>query len=313
MALIRYTVIRFFGLIISLFVILSIVFFATRFAQLKHWSFPLDFPEQIEFVKNEYIRFIQNVFTRWDWGSSDGVPVWDLLKDTAPITLKLNLIAFAIYFTFGITLGFLTAFKAHTWFDKIMSFPVLVLGSIPSFIWIFLFIILFGYTLGWLPPRPPSVEEPMYWRLAGWVMPVGALVLAPLAKFTGMMRNELVDNFDADYLLLLRTKGLSRRQTMLRHSIRDSFVPIMPEIVPTFVFVMVGSFFVEMIYNMKGVSTLLFDAMFHPMIDFYYISIDTPMVVMICAFYATITLLFTFLVDVMYAVVDPRIRIGVRK
>ena len=87
----------------------------------------------------------------------------------------------------------------------------------------------------------------------------------------------------------------------------------MPEIAPTFVFVIVGSFFVEMIYNMSGVATLLFRSMFRPGGGFYYIAINTPMTVMICTFYATITLFFIFLMDILYAIVDPRIRIGKKK
>ena len=313
MKLLRYTVSRLFAMAFSLLIIITIVFVATRFAQMKHWSFPFSFSEQVMIIKDEYIFFIRNLLTSWNWGSSSGEPVWETLKEKAPLTLKLNFIAFLIYFPIGITIGVFRALKKDSLFDRMLGAPLLVFGSIPSFIWIFVFILFFGYTMNWLPPQPPIAEDPLYWRLAGWVMPVGALALSPLAKYAILMRNELTENFYQDYLLLLRTKGLSKGQVFRKHLIRDSFVPIMPEIIPTFVFVMIGSFFVEMIYNLKGVATLLFDSMFHPMIDFYFISIDTPMVVMICAFYAFITLFFSFIVDVAYAIIDPRIRVGIKR
>ncbi len=313
MELIRYIIIRFFWMIFTLFLFMSVLFFATRIAHLNVWFGGLEFPDNFYFVRDEYVAFLRSIITEWDWGMVEGKPVWDSLIENAPITLKLNLIAFGFYFLFGIFMGYFTALKAYSLFDKLMNALFLVVGSIPSFIWIFLLIMFFGYTFPILPPQPPSVEAPLYWRIAGWVLPVAALSLAPIAKFASMMRNELVDNFNADYLLLLRTKGLSKRQAMTRHLFRDSFVPVMPEIAPTFVFVIVGSFFVEMIYNMQGVATLLFDAMFQPNMGTYYIIINTPMTVLISVFYAAITLFFIFLVDIMYAVVDPRIRVGAHK
>ena len=313
MLLIRYIIIRFFWLFITLFIFMSLVFFATRIAHINVWFTHMEFPQTFYFVRDEYIAFLRSIITEWDWGEVDQKPVWDSLIENAPNTLRLNLIAFAFYFSVGILIGFLTALKAHTPFDKLMHGIFIVVGSIPSFIWIFLLIILFGYTIPILPPQPPSVEAPLYWRIAGWILPVTALSLAPIAKFGSMMRNELVDNLSADYLLLLRTKGLNRRKIMSRHLLRDSFIPIMPEIAPTFVFVIIGSFFVEQIYNMRGVATLLFTSMFRPGVDAYYITINTPMTVLISLFYATMTLVFLFLVDVMYAVIDPRIRVGQQK
>ena len=310
MALLRYTIVRFIWMFIGLFLIISLVFIATRVAHINVWFVHLEFPDTIYFVWDEYLVFIRNIFTRWDWGSISGEPVWDTLLENAPITLKLNFIALMVYLPLGLFIGVICALYQNSIFDKITSGMLLVLGSVPSFIWIFVFILVFGYTLSVLPPQPPSVQTPLYWRIAGWVMPVAALSLAPIAKFAGMIRNELLENKYAEYQLLLRTKGLSHRQIMIRHTIRDSFVPIMPEIAPTFVFVIVGSFFVEKIYNMQGTATLLFDSMFQMGFGFYYVTIHSPMVVMICTFYSALTLIFLFFMDITYAIVDPRIRVG---
>ncbi len=313
MALFRYTLVRFFWMALGLFFVITLVFIATRVAHINVWFVHLEFPDTIYFVWDEYVVFVKNIVTRWDWGSIRGEPVWDTLLENAPITLKLNFIALLVYLPSGILIGVMCALYQNSLFDKIVSGVLLVLGSIPSFIWIFVFILFFGYTISILPPQPPSVETPLYWRIAGWIMPVTALALAPIAKFAGMMRNELIENKFADYQLLLRTKGLSKRQVLFRHTIRDSLVPVMPEIAPTFVFVIVGSFFVEKIYNMQGTATLLFDSMFQLGFGFYYVVIHSPMVVMICTFYSALTFLFIFLMDITYAIVDPRMRVGKTK
>lgn len=316
MAFIRYAIIRFLFLIISIFLILTLVFVATRVAHLNVWTYHLRFPHSFGYVFDEYVIYLRNIITRWDWGTwkyPEERHVMDVLAERAPITIKLNLIAFSCYFTFGILLGIISAINAGGLFDKIAIAFFTVVGSIPSFIWIFFLIIFFGYTFPILPPRPPSVQTPLYWQLAGWVIPVTALSLAPIAKFATMMRNELVDNLNAEYLLLLRTKGLTRRQAITRHLIRESFVPVMPEIAPTFVFVVVGSFFVEQIYNMSGASWLFLRSMFHPGVGGWFISIHTPMTVLISVFYATFTLVFLFFVDLLYAVVDPRISLSKKK
>lgn len=315
MLLLRYIVVRFIWMFITLYLLMSLVFFATRIAHINIWFVHLEFPQTFYFVRDEYLEFIRNVFTRWDWGTygSSNADVWKTLVEAAPITIQLNLIAFIFYFSFGIFMGFATALKAGTLFDKIFHAIFIVVGSIPSFIWIFLLIIFFGYTVPILPPQPPSIQTPLYWRLAGWVIPVLALSLAPISKFGMMIRNELVESMHAEYYLLLRTKGLTLRQAMRKHMLRDSIIPIMPEMAPTLVFVIIGSFFVEMIYNMRGAATLFFQSMYRPGVGSYYIAIHTPMTVLISVFYAAITLFFIFVMDIMYAVVDPRIRVRSKK
>ena len=83
-----------------------------------------------EYTKNEHLEFLRNVFTRWDWGSygNNDADVWKTLVEKTPITIKLSLIAFTFYFSFGLIRGFLTALKAHTWFDKSFHGFFIVVG-----------------------------------------------------------------------------------------------------------------------------------------------------------------------------------------
>ena len=310
MQLAKYITARIALMVISLFLITTMIFFVTRFAQFKHWSIDLDLNQQFELAMRQYREFIVGVITRWDWGTSNGKPVWNALVEKAPNTLRLNILALMIYLPGGIIIGTITALRPKSIVNQFINVPLLIISSIPSFIWIFLFIIWFGYRLAWLPPQPPSSDAPLYWHILSWVIPVSALMIAPLAKFIQMIRSEIIENAHSEYIILLRAKGLNHNQIIRKHLIKDSLVAVMPELIPTFVFVMVGSFFVEMIYNLRGVSTLLFEAIFHPMMDSHFISFDTPMTVMVCVFYAAITIFFTLLVDISYAIIDPRIKVG---
>ena len=314
--MVRYALIRFAWMIFILFLIITIVFYSTRLAQMNawSWSYRISFFEKIEIINQEYLAYIRGIFTEWNWGlTRRRVPVWELFKERLPISLRINLYAFLIYFPLGIVLGTIAAIKKNRVIDYLISGPTLIMSSIPTFIWVFLIIMVFGYILEWLPPRPPSIEADLWMRIKGYVIPVSALALVPMAKFTNMVRGELLECFESDYLLLLKTKGLSRKDAIRKHLLKDAMIPIIPEIVPTFIFVLISSFFVEIIYNMQGVSALLFNSLFAPMMDFNIVDIDTPLTVMVATFYSFVSLSMAFIVDITFAYFDPRIKMGSKK
>ena len=317
MMMIRYSIIRLTWMLFILVFVITLVYYTTRFAQMNAWSLGfrhMSFTEKFSLVTDDFLKYIQAIFSSWDWGNTRrGQDVWELFSDRLPISLRLNIYAFLIYFPLGILLGTVSAVKKDSIIDYMISVPTFIMSSIPTFIWIFLFIMLFGYTLEWLPARPPSVEEGSWMMFKGYIMPVAALALVPMAKFTSMLRGELLESFSSDYLLLLKTKGLNRRQAIFRHLLKDSMIPIIPEIVPTFIFVLISSFFVEIIYNMQGISALLFNALYDPFMDTNIINIDTPPAVMVSTFYTFIALFMAFVVDITFAFVDPRIKMGSKK
>ena len=313
--MVKYILLRTIWLFIILYLIITLLYFSTNIAQWRAFSIRIPFWDYMRIIQHQYASYWQGILTSWDWGNAQGTRtgVWQLLVEKAPHTLRINLIAFIVYMSLGILLGTIAAVKRHSLIDKLITVPTLVFGSIPNFIWVFLFMIFLGYRWNILPPIPPSSEAAVIMRWKSYVIPVAALSLMPMAKFISLMRAEVIEALDSDYILLLKTKGLTNNQIISRHLIKDCLVPIMPEIAPTFGFVLTGSFLVERINNIPGVSKLLADALFTPMMDFHYINIDVPLAVMVCVFYIVLGLVMVLTVDLLYAWMDPRIKIGSKK
>ncbi|TVP96078.1 MAG: ABC transporter permease [Acholeplasmatales bacterium] len=313
--MVKYILLRTVWLFVILYLIITLLYFSTSIAQWRAWSIKVPFWDYMRMLHAEYLFYWRGIITAWDWGNARGsqTGVWDLLVQKAPHTLRINLIAFVVYMVLGILLGTLAAVKRNTLIDKVITIPSLVFGSIPNYIWVFLFMIFLGYRWNLLPPIPPSSEAGVIMRWKSYVIPVAALMLMPMAKFIALMRGEVIEALESDYILLLKTKGLTNSQIIYRHLIKDCLVPIMPEIAPTFGFVLTGSFLVERINNIPGVSKLLADALFSPMMDFHFINIDVRLAVMVCVFYIIFGLVMVLMVDLVYAVMDPRIKMGSKR
>jgi oligopeptide transport system permease protein len=308
----KYLLLRIVGLCFILFVIISLLYLSTNYAMWRNANSSLPFFKTFApHLFSRYLSYMRGLFSSFDWGvSKSGEFAWELLVSHMMPTLRIILISFTLSLLLGILLGLLSAFMQNSWIDKMISLFTLVFAAIPNYIWIFAFMMFFGYTLKWLPPLPPSSQEGWVKQLEAMIMPVVALTLAPLAKFTSYIRNELIEAKNGDYLLLLRTKGLTKRQIMTRHLLKDSLVAIMPEISNAFIFILSGSFLLERINNVQGVSLLLYRSLFAPMMDFYILAIDIPVAVLVCTFYTLMGLLIVLMVDLLYPLLDPRIQIG---
>ena len=132
----------------------------------------------------------------------------------------------------------------------------------------------------------------------------------PVSRLARLVRDELVEGFETEFFLLARTKGLSTRQCVVRHLLRNSITPILPEILTIFFIILNGSFFVELTYGVRGVGYWLFHDVFDPIFDVYYINFNEKAVVLISAFYSFLGMFAILLLDLSYSIVDPRISIG---
>lgn len=304
----RYILIRILSLLFILLVIVTVIFFATHYAMWKNNS--MQYPFKIFFNQTfaKYIIHVKDILIHWNWGTNKaGNDVWKELILHAPRTLRIVIPTFVISISLGIFLGLLSARYRHSLFDKLIESFTLIFGSIPNYIWVFAFMYIFGYYLQIIPPLPPSETTSLLTRIEGIIIPVIALSFTPTAKFINTVRNELVEAFSSDYILLLRVKGLKKHQIFSRHLIKDGIVALMPEIGPTFLFILAGSFLLEYINNVPGVSLLLFRSLFAPMFDFYVLAIDTPVAVAVTAFYSFLGLIVVLVTDLLYPILDPRV------
>lgn len=262
-------------------------------------------------VMTRYFKWLGNIFTRWDWGVSSNLrpnsSAIDILTQGLPYSMRLNIISIIIAVPLGIALGVLAALKKNTWVDNTISTVIMVFISVPSFVVISFMLIWFSYSTGWLPNRWPSdanaAADPVL-ALKAYVIPVASLCFGSIAGFARYTRAELTEVMSSEFLLLARTKGLTQPQSVVRHALRNSMVPIVPMIIGEFIGILSGSMVLEQIYGIPGIGHLFVDALTAK--DYSVVMVDM-------AIYTTIGLFATLMVDLSYGIVDPRIRMGARK
>lgn len=262
-------------------------------------------------IFDQYITFVTKVVTEWDWGLSTRVrvnePAFNLIKEKIPLSLSVNFAVLLFYIPFGFLFGLISALNKDSWIDNVIQVVVMIFLSLPSLIFILLLIILFGYTLEWLPPIFPLLETATPGMIAsGFIIPVLASGLPRVAGFTRILRAELSEVLTSEFVLLAKTKGLNHRQAVLRHAIRNSMVPMVPIIIGSFAALISGSFILENVYGIPGVGRVSLQAMTLNQYDYNVIMSSS-------AFYTVIGLFTTLIVDLSYGIIDPQIRMGARK
>ena len=167
-------------------------------------------------------------------------------------------------------------------------------------------LIWFGKVNGW-PLRWPSdadaAADPVL-AFKAFVIPVMSLCFGSICGFARYTRAELTEVMSSEFLLLARTKGLTRSQAVIRHALRNSMVPIVPMIIAEFISILSGSMVLEQIYSIPGIGSVLVNALN---------STDVPVIMVDMAIYTVIGLAATLIIDLSYGIVDPRIRMGARK
>ena len=261
-------------------------------------------------VSLQYVRWVRNIMVDWNWGLStrvqQSVPVFTVLSTRMPVTLKLNFVALFFYIPIGFTLGIIAALKKNTLIDNSISLGVMVFISIPSFVTMTILVLIFGYQLEWLPTQYPAADLKGMIQFTGLILPVFGLSIGAIAGLTRITRAELTEVLTSEFLLLARTKGLTKRQAVLRHAMRNSMVPLVPVVIGSFVGLLSGSIIIELIYGIPGTGRIYLQAMDQGNYDF-------NLILGITAFYTIIGLFAVLLVDLSYGIVDPRIRMGARK
>ena len=258
-------------------------------------------------VLERYLSWIGNIITRWDWGVSNSfsinTPTMSILLERLPTTISINIISVIISVPLGIGFGVLCALKKGSIFDNVSQFVIMAFISIPSFVLIS-YLIMGAYSTDWLPPFWPQATDPLARRVAGYIIPVAALSIGSIAGYARFVRAELCEVLSSEYLLLARTKGLTRGQAILHHAFRNSMVPVLPSVVSEFIAILGGSMILENLYQIRGVGQLYISAF--NLKDYSLLMTDM-------AFYTVIGLAASIVVDLSYGFIDPRIRMGAKK
>ena len=256
----------------------------------------------------QYISWLNGV-VHGDWGTSSsimlGVDVVKIIGSRLPLTIKINIWSVLISVPAGLGLGIWAALKKNTMTDHIISTLVMIFISIPSFIIITFLMKWLAYDTGWLPSQW-SVAKGTSFGVAvrSYVIPVMALSFGSICGYTRFTRAELTEVMSSDYLLLARTKGLTKNQTIVRHALRNAMVPILPSILSEVIGLLSGSMILESLYGISGIGSLYILAVN---------SNDYNVLMADMAFYTIIGLVAGVFLDLSYGFIDPRIRMGAKK
>ncbi|MGW3231032.1 ABC transporter permease [Kitasatospora sp. NPDC001095] len=257
-------------------------------ASIKH-TYYLDQP-----IWKQYLHYMGNLF-QGDFGTSfTGRPVTDIMADAFPVTIRLALMAFVFEMVLGLALGLVSGLRRGSIPDTLVLILTLVVISIPVFVLAYIAQTVFATNLGWVTP---TVQDS--YDLTQLILPaivLGSLSLAYVARLT---RTSIGENLRADYMRTAVAKGLPRRTITSRHLLRNSLIPVVTFLGTDLGALMGGAIVTEGIFNVQGIGNVLYRAINQK---------EGPTVVGIVTVLVIVYLVASLLVDLLYAVLDPRIR-----
>lgn len=261
-------------------------------------------PEQIEAIRAslgldqpihlQYLSYLGRLF-QGDLGRSivGDQPVLDILLTRFPPTLALASASLAIAVVVGMSLGFFAAYRRGTFGDAAAMVVAIVGVSMPHFWLGLLLLFLFALQLQWLPVAGAD------WR--SLILPALTLGLSNAAVLARLTRSAMIDIFDQDFVRTANAKGLPKSLVLYRHALRSGLVPIVSMMGLQFAYMMGGAIVVENVFAWNGVGRLAIEAVF---------ARDYPLIQGFILFFAGVVVIVSIIIDLLYAVLDPRIRYG---
>lgn len=302
--MLKYTLSRIVIALLTLFVLITATFFLIKLLPgdpFLNEKVPVEIQErQREYyglnkpVVEQYFIYLGNLL-RGDLGYSlktMGRSVVDIIKDFFPVSAKLGLISMVVFDTLGILCGIICAQNRGKWPDYILLVFAVVCVALPSMVVGPLMRYILGAQLQLLP-------------VAGWgsfpqiIMPSVILGLGAVAGYTRSMRASMLTVMSEDYIKTARAKGISPARVILKHELKNSFVPIMSSLGVGVASILTGTFVVEDMFLIPGLGKHFTNSI---------LSLDYPLVMGLTIFYGAFLIVMNLLVDVLYGIVDPRIR-----
>ena len=257
----------------------------------------------------QYGNFLYKTLLKGDWGVSEklyfGQSCFQIFLDKLPNTILVNVYSSLLAVPMGLILGIYAALKKNKWQDHLISTSVMILVSVPSYVYAFLIQYFLCFKLKLFPLVMEAGTDYFSATMIRSMMPaVLSLSLSSIAGYARFTRAELTEVLTSEYLLLARTKGLTRAQTTVRHALRNAMVPIFPSIISEVILVLSGSLIIENIFVVPGVGRLYVESI---------TALDYNFFLLLSGFYTLIGLTAGIVVDLSYGFIDPRIRMGSKK
>lgn len=304
--MLKYTLSRVLIALITLWVLVTATFFLVKLLPGDPFRNE-DVPVEIQARQREYYGLDKPVFEQYltymnnllhgNLGYSmknTGRAVIDVIKDFFPVSAKLGLVSVVIFNSLGLFFGVICARNRGKWPDYCLLIFAVVCIALPSMVVGPLMRYVFGAKLQWLP-------------VAGWgtfkqmIMPAIILGLGSIAGYTRSMRASMLTVMSEDYIKTARAKGLSPSRVIAKHELKNSFVPIMSNMGISIASVLTGTFVVEDMFLIPGLGKHFTNSI---------LSLDYPLVMGLTIFYGAFLIVMNLLVDVLYGIIDPRIRVS---
>ena len=231
-------------------------------------------------------------------------PVMDIIVQRMPQTLWVVGMSYVVGILIAIPIGIYSAYKQYSVFDQVGTFVTMIGYSVPPFFTGVFVIVIFSVQLGWLPSIYDTTHSVVDWetfkiQLKQMVMPVMVLALQTTAMINRFMRATMLDNLNQDYVRTARAKGLSEWTVVMIHVLRNSMIPVITVIALNVPAIFGGAIITEQVFKLNGIGQQLIGAIY---------ANDLPTVQTITFMFAVLIVLFNLLVDIIYGILDPRIR-----
>jgi peptide/nickel transport system permease protein len=237
-----------------------------------------------------------------------GRPVREILGEAIPATALLAGISILLATILGISFGLISALKPHSWMDQFISVVSVIGYSLPSYVTAMLLALLLGFA--WGDYTGLNIQGSLYmlddfgeWTLQ-WknlILPVLALGMRPVALITQLTRSAMLDVLAQDYMRTATAKGLPTAKTIIKHGLRNALNPIVSAVSGWFAALLTGAFFVETVFNFKGLGNVTVNAL---------INYDTPVILGCVLFTSAVFILVNLISDLMYVWLDRRVAVG---
>ena len=301
--MVRYVVKRVLLALLTVFIICAITFFAMHAVpggpfnsekaldpltvQALNERYGLDKPVSVQFA-----NWMKGLLSG-DFGVSlkNGREISAIIGESFPISAKLGLMAMAVAMALGITFGSVAALMRNKLPDRIIVFFSTLFTAVPSFVLATLLLLVFCIQLKWVPVWSPDTPN--------YVLPVIALAAYPMAYITRLSKTSMLDALSQDYIRTARAKGVSRVKMIFKHALRNSLIPVITYAGPQIAYIITGSMVVETIFTVGGIGSKFITAINDR---------DYTMIMATTVFLATIMVIANLLCDLLYKLVDPRIK-----
>lgn len=244
----------------------------------------------------QYLNYLGGMVT-FNFGPSfkyEGRDVTEIISDTLPTSVELGIYSLIVSILIGLPLGILSAYKQNTWLDFSAMFMAVAGISLPSYFVGAILIYVFALQLQILPAA-------LWDDWTTKILPVITLGSRPASLIARLTRAALLESIRSDYVRTARAKGLSEGKVILKHALRNSMIPVITLLGPLAAYVLTGTFVIEYIYAIPGMGKYFIDAVTNR---------DYPLIMGVTMVYGFVLVSANLLVDVCYALIDPRIRIS---